>query len=449
MLSIFKYFRNRLSHRPNLVRVLENIGWLLFDKTIRIAFGLLILILTARYLGPDQFGQLNYATSFVAIFASFAAVGLQAVVVRELINEPANAPEILGTAFLIQIGGSIFSFISMLVCLSWFGPDDQILKTLVIIIGFSLSLQSGSIIKYWFESQTASRYAIWAEISVFIFICSIKISLVLFNAPLEAFAFTLLLESVLVFVALLAVYKVRVASIFSWSVTYHRFNRLLSASVPLMLSNVAVVIYMRLDQVMLGQIVGASAVGIYSAAVRVSEVWHLLPVAIVASLFPAIILIKQCSERNFHERIQWMFDLLVVLSIGIAAVTTLLADWLVLTLFGQDYGDAVTVLILHAWAGVFVFLGIGGVNWYIIEDLQKQILYRTLTGALISVLLNLVLIPRYGSVGAAISTFASQVVAAYLMDASSQKTRPLFVLKSRALFGGFYRVISRFSTFRP
>jgi O-antigen/teichoic acid export membrane protein len=203
---------------------------------------------------------------------------------------------------------------------------------------------------------------------------------------------------------------------------------------PLMFASMAVMVYMRTDQVMIKEMLDSVAVGNYAAAIYFSEVWYFVPVAVSASLFPAIINGKEMSKELYYERLQSLYDFMVWFAIIIAVLTTLLADQLITTILGNRFKLAAPVLKIHIWAGVFVFLGVSSGKWFLTENLTRLLFYRTLSGAIVNVLLNFLLIPRYGILGAAYATCAAQFCAAYLYDLLDARTQVTFTMKTKAFF---------------
>jgi PST family polysaccharide transporter len=201
-----------------------------------------------------------------------------------------------------------------------------------------------------------------------------------------------------------------------------------------MLSGMAIMVYMRIDQIMLGQIMGDKSVGIYSAAVRISEIVYFIPMSIAASAFPAIIEIKKESEALYYQHLQKLYDIMVVLALVIALPVTFLSDWMVALLFGNAFIEAGPVLAIHVWAGIFVFLGVAGSKWYIVENLQRISLVNSSLGALANIALNFILIPHWGVIGAAWATVVSYAIVAYVSDSFTSKTRVVFLMKSKSLF---------------
>lgn len=424
--------RQRIQHRPNLLRITSNIGWQFSDRIVRLGVGLVVGVWMARYLGPEQFGLLNFATAFVALFGAIATLGLQGIVVRDIVNDPGQARETLGTAFALRLLGGLAAFLLVLGVISYLRPDDALAKTIVAILGFALVLEASEIVKYWFESQVLSKYTVWVGNGVFVCIAALKIAMLLAEAPLIAFVWAAFAESSIVAVALLLIYSWRGGSLIAWQPTLTRAKSLLRDSWPLIFSSLAIMVYMRIDQIMLGQMINDEAVGIYSAAVRISEVWYFVPMAIVASMFPSILDARRKSDTLYRERFQKLYDLMVLLTLLVAIPMTFFSSLATVLLFGQAYASAGSVLAIHIWAALFVFLGVASSRWFLAENRQILNLQRTLLGAALNIGLNLLLIPKLDALGAAYATVLSYAVVALFFDCIQEETRPMFAMKVRS-----------------
>lgn len=413
--------------------------WLIGDKLLRMGVGLLVGVWVARYLGPEQFGILNYAMAFVALFGVLAGLGLNGIVVRDLVTNPENAKETLGTTFLLQFLGGWLSFGLVVFAINFARPDDSMTKLLVAVLGFATVLKCTDVVRYWFEFKVQSKYVVWMENGIFLVLAIVKGALILMGAPLMAFVWVAFAESAFVAIGLLVVYVCRVGRLSEWRVQCTRGKKLLNDSWPLILSGLAIMVYMRIDQIMLGQMMGDEAVGIYSAAVRVSEVWYFIPMTIVASVFPSILRTRKHSESLYHQRLQVLYNTMVALALCVALPMTFLSGWIVNFLFGSAYAEAGPVLALHIWSALFVFLGVASGSGYLAEHLQMLALGRTLLGAIVNLLANLFLIPLFGILGAAMGTLVAQMSAAYLFDLFHPATRKHFWMKTKS-FVSFFRL---------
>lgn len=426
------FVRRRLAHRPNLLKIVDNIGWLFFDKVLRMGTGLLVGVWVARYLGPEQFGLLNFALAFTGLFGAIATLGLQGIVVRDLVRDPKSARLTLGTAAVLLLVGGLISFLLILEAIGYLRPVDALSRTIVAILGATMLLKPSEIAVYWFESQIQSKYTVWVQNGVFLIFAVIKAGLIVLEAPLTTFVWAMLAEAVVLAVILLLVLNLRGPAVIRLQASMSRATTLLKDSWPLILSGIAVTVYMRIDQIMIGQMIGDEAVGIYSVAVRLSEVWYFIPMAIVASVFPSIIEAKKRNDEQYQLRLQKLCTMLTWLAIAVALPVTFVAEFFVTLLYGKNYLEAANVLVIHIWSAIFVFLGIASGVFFTIENQVRKLLYRTTFGAISNIVLNLILIDRYGINGVATATLLSQFAANYLYDIFDKTNRQLLVIKTKA-----------------
>ena len=427
--------RVKIEHRPNLLRVLENATWLIGDKIFRMGMSLIVGVWVARYLGPEKFGLFNYATAFVGLFSSIAGLGLNGIVVRDLVRHPESAHSTLGTAFVMQIIGGILAFSLAVIAISYVRPTDTFSITAVTIVALALMFKACDVVKYWFESKIQSKYTVWVENGSSLAFALVKIGMILYQAPLIAFIWIFSLEAIFVALGLLGFYTLAKGGIRKWQYNTNRATKLFSDSWPLILSGITVMIYMRLDQIMLGQMIGNEAVGIFSAATRVSEIWYFVPSAIVSSVIPSIIEAHKTNIKLYYSRLKKLLEIVFLLAVALAIIVTLASNRLMHLLYGPGYAESATVLVIHIWAGVFVFLGVASSQWFLIENLQRYSFYRTLAGAIVNVFLNLALIPKYGAVGSAWATVISQAVASVFFNSFNAKTRILFTMQIKVIAG--------------
>lgn len=434
MIFLPSHLRRRIEHRPSLSRILANLGWLTVDKILRMGVGLVIGVLVARHLGPEMFGALSFALAFVGLFGPLASLGLKQIVVRDLVKEAGAMAGILGTAAAMRLIAGLLTYGLLVGAILLLRPDDGLVTAMVIIIGLMVVVQVSEIAAFWFEAQVLSKYTVLATGVAFTVFTIVRIVLLLLEAPVMAFAIAASAEAAVSACLVVAIFLRKGHGPLSLDVHRDRARQLLRDSWPLFLSGAAIIIYMRIDQVMLGQMLDVGAVGIYSVAARISEVWYFVPTIIAASVFPALIATRERSEADYYARLQRLFDLLVWMAIAIAVPITLLATPLVTLLFGEAYREAGPVLAIHIWAGVFVFVGVASGKWYVLENRQILSLQRAVLGAVVNVGLNIMLIPHMGAAGAAWATLLSYAVAAFFADLMTSDTRPVFRMKLRTLW---------------
>lgn len=425
---------------PNLRKITTNIGWLLADNTLRLMAALVVNAWVVRYLGPEQYGDLSFALAFVTLFAPLAALGLNTIVVRDLVRWPESEGETLGSAFALMVGGSLAAVILVIITVFALRPQDGLMHRLVLVLSISTSFQAFSVIDAWFQSQVASKYTVYARNVALALSSLFRVGCILLQAPLSAFAVAYAVESGLYALALVVVYHHRSLgskSMRVWQARLSRVRSLLKDSWPLLLEGIAIMIYMRVDQTMLGQMLsgdeGRRELGLYSAAVRLSEIWYFVPTAVIASFFPTIVRSRELDEVEYHRRIQRLLNFLVLLSYGVALPMTLMSGVIVRLLYGEEYRSAAPMFAILIWAGVWVSLGLVRSAVIQIENRQILSLSASVLGAVSNVGMNLVLIPWLGGIGTAISTVISQCVSAYAGLFLFVPLRELAKMQTRAL----------------
>lgn len=433
----FKYLptflRSRLEGRTYLQNVISNTGWQFADKIVRMGVNLLVGIWLARYLGPEQFGIFSYALALVALVAPLASLGLEDFVVRNIVRDPECRDETLGTSFILCLAGGLVSIVVAIGAILFLRPDDVLSHWLVGIIAVGVLFQSFYVIEYWFNSQVQAKFIILARNPVFLCCALLKILLIVSEQPLIAFAWVALVEVAIGAIGLLITYSTRNMRVRDWRFRLGTAKSLLSDSWPHILTGLVFVVYLRIDQVMLGELSGSSEVGVYSVAVRLAEVWLFIPMAIFWSVFPAIIEARATSENLMFERLQKFYNLMAFLAYAVALPVTFLADWLVGTLFGEAYLRAGMMLILLTWANVFSSLDIARNSFLTSMNWTRLYFLTVLLGATLNISLNYLLIPRFGGNGAA---FASLLAYWFASHGSCFLFRPLYktgMMMSKAL----------------
>lgn len=416
------------------IRYSKNTFWLLFEKLFRIVMSLFIGVWVARYLGPEKFGKFNFAISFVALFSFLSSLGLDKIAIRELVINKEKEKEILGTIFCLKFMGSIAVLVLIAITLSFTDFEKQI-NLLILIICLSTFFQSFNALDYFFQSKVMSKYIVYSNIITLIIGGLLKIIFIINEAPLIFFAYVILIESAVFSLGLVYYYlRKKEFKIHQYTFRFNRAKMLLKNSWPLILSGIMVTTYMKIDQIMIRNILGDFELGQYSAATRISESLYFLPVIISSSFFPAILNAKNKNTEQYYDRIQSLLSFVFWIFIIIAIPLTFFSKFIFNFLYGGDYPHSASVFIIHIWTGIFVGFGMVSHNWYIAENLQILTFYRSFFGVLSNIVLNLFLIETYGIIGAAISTLVSQIVSAYLFDLSIKKTRKIFFMKSKTLF---------------
>lgn len=427
------FVRTRIEGRHYLQNVISNTGWQFADNILRMGVGLFVGVWIARYLGPEQYGLFSYALAFVALFSSVASIGLDEIATRNIVRDPAAKDKILGTTFFLKLIAGIVIFSATIGAIFILRPADSLTRWLVGIIAAGTVFQAFNTIELWFHSQVQAKYTVLAKSTSFIISSFIKIGLIIAKAPLIAFALISTVEIIISSAGLVVAYRSKGSRLKDWRVSLDNAKALLHDSWPMILSGIAIMLYMRIDQVMLGEMVGSKEVGIYSAAVRMAEVWYFIPTAVYWSVLPSIVEAKSESETLFYERLQKFYNLMALMAFAVAIPVTFLAEWLVRALFGEAYARAGLMLAVLIWANVFWNLEIARSAFLTTMNWTRIYFLTILSGCILNIAINLLLIPLYGGMGAVIASVIAYWFAAH---GSCFLYRPLFktgIMLSKAM----------------
>jgi len=430
---------NSLSQKlsPGARKVIGNVGWLFAERVFSMAIAFVVGIYVIRYLGSENFGTLSYSLSFVSLFGSVATLGLKGIVVRNIVREESATNEILGTVLLLRLAGAAIAILTISIAIFYLEQQPQI-RLLTVIVSFQLIfLAIANTFELWFESQVLDGKAGIVRLAQMVFNSGARLTLIWQQLPLIAFGWALLVSSVVKAVGMFWLYLSQGRSVKKWQIDFGRGKAMLADSWPLMFSIIAITLYMKIDQVMLGNMVGTKAVGNYAAAVKFSEVWNFIPLAVCSSVFPAIIRAKQKSKAEYYQQFQQLFDFLYWIALAIAIVMSFIANPLISTFLGAEYGEAGTILKLHIWSGIFVFLSVARSKWLIEENMTRFSLVSTSVGAVSNILLNLALIPVYEGKGAAIATLVSYGISGYASSLVYPPTAKIGWMLTKSLLSPF------------
>ena len=401
------------------------------EQILRMVAGLFVGIWVARYLGPSKFGTYSYILAFVSIFSGIAKLGLDNIIIRDLVSHPEEHNIYLGTAFWLKIFGATLMLIAIGVVLEIIN-NEHLTNMYIFIIACGIIFQSFEVIDFYFQSKVQSKFVSLCKILQLALSSILKIYFVITGAELIWFVLIALIDQVTIAFSLYSAFRYQKVGSFYCKFNFLVAKKLLSDSWPFIFSSIAMAIYMRIDQVMIKMMLNDHEVGIYSAASKISEMWYFIPVIISSSLAPAIIFAKKTDERLYQLRLSMLFKLLTWLSIFFAVITTFSSDILINLTFGEAYEEAAGVLNVQIWSGVFVFIGIASGTFFVAENYGKKVLYRTSIGAITNIVLNFYFIPIYGIYGAAYATLSSQAVANFLYDFFDADIKNLLIIKIKS-----------------
>ena len=420
--------RKRLAGRRLLQTLIENAGWLVADKIVRLGIGLLVGVWVARYLGPSRYGTLNYVQALIGLVAALATMGLPDINVRDFVQHGERAQEMAATSLILRCIGAGLSIVVAVVTVLAARPGDGEILAMTVIVGASLLPQSLDVVDQFYQAQNRVRPTVLRRNAAFVVTAGMKIAAIAAGAPLIVFAAIYTAEFIFVAVALFAYsYRDRVVDLSR--ATIIEAQRLMSDSWPLLVRQFAISIYMRIDQVLLSRMVDDHAVGIYAAAARISEIWYFIPTAIMTALVPRLAAQNARSPAEYNAMLAKVMRVIALLSIVVALCISLGSRVIIGRLYGPAYLAAAPVLAIHAWAGLAVGVGVASNAWFINTHNNRFGLYQAVAGAAMSLGLNIILIPRFGIIGAAWTTVVSQFTSAVAFNGLFRTTRPIFRLQ--------------------
>lgn len=411
-------------------QMLANSGWLLVDKLLRALLGLVIGAWVARHLGPTHFGTLAYVLAFVALFQPIASLSADAIVVRNLSQAPDSAPDLLGSALVLRIGLGMVCWLLAVVIAALTSRGEPTLVVLTALVGGVLVFQAADVVDVWFQSRSQSRRTVLGKLVAYAVSSGLKVALILGDAPLPAFAAVIGLEALASAVALWLAYG-RLRTTGAWKFSRQVSAGLLREAWPFALSGFAIMVYMRIDQIMVKELLGANELGIYAVALPISQFWQVIPMTIATSVAPFLARLRVSDPAAYYRSVVIAFRAFFYLGVLTAFITYAVSGWLVPRLFGAPYMAAVRILDTHAVSNVFCFLGIAHGLWLVNERRFVVRLYGTLLAGLSTVAVNLLLLPRIGLIGASLTAILAQSIAAFFINALLDK--PSFRLQLAAI----------------
>jgi O-antigen/teichoic acid export membrane protein len=388
-------------------KYIVNTSWILVEKLSRIISGILVGILVARYLGPEQFGMISYALSVVAIFTIFSSLGMDSIIVRELITRNKHKNEILGTSFYLRLIGAIV----VVVVATFYSSirDDAQNTYIVFLVSLSVVLQAFTVVDFYFQSQVLGKYTAINQVITLVLSSIVKLLLIYFNKPIEYFASMVVLEAALTLINQFWFYKTNGQHINKWKFSWIEAKILLGHSWPIIVSGFVMMVYQKMDQILIKRFLDLNALGNYAAAVRISEASFFIPVAICAAILPGIINNRDNKELQY-KRLTQLYSIMLWSSFIICIGGYFLGDYVITFLYKEKYYLSPQIFKIHIWSTIPIFYGTAWGMWMVAENKQKYLIFFQLLSMVIAILLNIKLIPVFGAIGAAYSILITYLI---------------------------------------
>lgn len=390
----------------NKQKILANVFWAMLGKVVNMVGQLFVGILVARYLGPEQYGVMNYVISYVTLFTIISGFGLANIEIRELSRVPEERDAIMGTCFRLRLLFATIGYLLIIATLIVF-KTDTFTSTMILAYGLVLYTGCFEVIRNYFTSIVKNEYVVKSEILRTIIGACLKIILLLIKAPLEYFIIATAFDTVLVATGYIFSYQKKVGKLKDWIFDLKKVPYLVKEAFPLLLSGAAVVIYQRIDQVMIGNMIDKESVGYFATAGKFVDLIVFLPTVLVQTVTPMLIRAKEYHPETYEAKKRTFVSITTWTAIIMSLCVSLLAYWLITYTYGVKYSPAIPVLQIMAFKAVGMALSSSGGQIIIMERMQKWAFIRNVMGCVLCIILNYFLIPRYGIIGSASVTIVT------------------------------------------
>lgn len=418
---------DQLISKQRLVSILKskngkNAGWIIGEQIFQMVLSFIVGILSARYLGPSYYGALNYTASFVSFCICLVTLGMDGVVIKRIIAEPEKEGEYLGSCMLLRFFSSLLSSLAILILIYVLNPGDTLKLQLAALQTIQLLFLSIHILNAWFQRHLKSKYVSIAKGVAGLVVSGYKITLLLTAKDVTWFAFSNSLSYIIIAIILIIAYKKENTQRLSFKTTLG--VDVLKDSYHFILADIMVAIYGQIDKIMIGNSMTDADVGYYTTAAGICAMWLFIPQAIITSFRPTIMELKQSGdEKAYLRRLEQLYSFIIWLCIGVSLIISVIAPYLILVLFGKAYAGATPALAILIWSEVFSMVGSARSIWILSENKNKYVKYYLAIGAVINVVLNALLIPPMGIIGASIATLITQIVTCLIAPVLFKETR--------------------------
>ena len=395
-------------------KILHNAMWIIGCKIVQAILTMLITMLTARYLGPANFGIINYAAALVAFFIPIMQLGLRNVLVQEVVNRPNEEGKILGTAMGMCLSAALFCMLMIFLICSMINRGEHETAVVCILYSVNLLFQALEMIVYWFQAKLLSKYQAVVSLVAYIMVSVYKVILLVIKKGIFWFAISQAIDYMIISMTLIIIYKKVGGQSFEFS--YVEAKKMFEKSKFYIVSSLMVTIFAQIDRIMLKLMIGDEATGYYSAAVTCASMTSFIFAAIIDSMRPSIYENKGRDEKKYEDSIIALYNIIIWLALLQNIIITMMAKPVVIVMYGNQYLPAINALRIVVWYTTFSYIGSIRSIWILAENKQKHLWKINMSGIVINVLLNYLLIPRWGILGASFASFVTQVFTNYIIS---------------------------------
>jgi len=418
----------------NQIKLVKNINWLFMAYVYRFIIGFFTVAMVSRYLGPTKYGLYSYslsAYSFIELFLLF----INQEVLKKSIIEESDTATLLKTVIIFQICLSLLIFSTAQVLLWGFDLENGLRRILLSLFSVGLLLRPFDVISYFFSAKLRNDLLAKSEVGVVTVFNMMRITLVFLRESIQVFVwvyvFSKFIDGIFLLYYYLKNFKVKILD-GTFSTKLIRF--LLKSSLPLFIATAASIVFTRIDQLMLGNMLDDRSVGIYAAVVKLTEPWIFIAAIFTQSIFPNLIETFSKDKDNFHYKVHKSLVILTYISIAIIVATLIGGEYAVTLVFSDKYIDSIPLLKIHVFYLIFIYWIHISNQYDVIIGATHITMIKTIIASVFNVGLNYLLIPKIGILGATYATIISYAFSSFLLNICFKQTRPLFYLQVQSLF---------------
>lgn len=410
-------------------KVMKNSFWIIIGKVMQMGISFLVGVVTARYLGPSNYGIINTVASYTSLLLPLCKLGLAAVFVKKIVENPEREGEYLGSGIVIRIISSILCMLILIIVVSIIKPSDNIFKMVTVIYSFTLLFQSFDLFELWYQAKLSSKYDSMIGVIGYSVSSVYKVILLILKKNVMWFAFATVLDYLVIALIYMTytVSKNKIKLKFSFKCSHY----LLLAGKHFILANLMIMLYASMDKIMIQHFLGEKNVGLYSVAVTICTMWTFVLNAIINSMRPMII-DSYSNKEIYKERIIQLFSIVIWASIIVSAIFSVFSNFIIRVLYGSQYLGSINALRIVTWYTGFSYLGVARSVWTVCENKEKYEKYFAFSGMVANFILNWFLIKLLGIDGAALASLITQIIANFLVPLLIPQTREcaVYILKA-------------------
>lgn len=402
------------------------------DYIFSLTASLIVGIAVARYLGPEMYGIIAFATAVYTLLVIIVSLGIDDIIMKDMLQYEERQGSIQGSALFVKsaVAFLVYGIIFIYFLINYSGEK---LYSVLIITGAVL-FQPLSVFSCIFLINAQAKYTSLARMISYTLSSLLKIILIIFKAPVTYFAFAVFLDYAVLYLTVVLMYKYKKYTVSGWHIDISYIKYILKSAVPLFAAVLFYTFYQKVTVIIISSMYSDYASGIYSAAARLTEIWYLVPAVLMTAFYPAVVKAKQISEEEYNKRIKTLFYVTTIPFILMAFFAALLSPFIIKILYGEKYIESSIVLSLTIWSVPFISFYVISSKCFILENKVKHLLLRSALSFILIIFLGCILGSFYYLKGFSIAVVVSSFISFFLIDLFFKDTRELFFIKLSSMF---------------